>query len=300
MLLILSTKPQKLHAKKTLALISKKLKSKHVENSIGYFEDISITMEKNTLDIFIKEQNIRSYSAIYFRKVGTFKNFAHLMCQYASNNNMRFLDRFRLTTVSRTKMNQCATFAMKNIPFPKTFAAGEWNDSSINKALLTLNMPIIIKSLSSSQGKGVDMARTTTELRAKIKKLTLKKIQFILQDFVNNDFEYRILVLGGKAAIAETKTRQANEFRNNVSLGATEKFISLSTVPKNVLRNAEKASKAMGVDIAGVDVVVDAKTKIAYVLEVNTAPQFTLNEEISNELNSITHYLSLWTKAKNS
>ena len=300
MLLILSTKPQKLHAKKTLALLSKKLKIQHVENVIGYFEDVSITMEKSTLDIFIKSQNMRSFSAIYFRKVGKFKYFAHLMSQYAYENNMRFLDRFRLTTVFRTKVNQCATFAVKNIPFPKTFASGQWNDASIKKALKTLSMPIIIKNLNSSQGKGVDIARTATELRTKIKKLTLGKIQFILQDFINNDFEYRILVLGGKAAIAETKTRQDNEFRNNVSLGATEKFISLSSVPKNVLRNAEKAAKALKIDIAGVDVVVDKITNIAYVLEVNTAPQFTLDEKISNELNSITHYLSLWTKVKNS
>jgi glutathione synthase/RimK-type ligase-like ATP-grasp enzyme len=300
MLLILSSKSQKIHSHKTIIALSHKLTENHVENYVGYFEDISITMDLDKITILIGDRDLREFSSIYFRKVGTNRHVAHILSQFAHKNNIKFIDRFRLDSFFTTKINQCANFSFNNISYPKTFTAGQWNAANIKKALHALQFPIIIKAVGSSQGKGVAIAKNTLELQSKIKKLSINKKQLLLQSFVNNDFEYRILVLGGKAILAETKTRHGNEFRNNISLGATEKFISLSHTPKKVLITAEKAAKAMKIDVAGVDVVVDKETNITYVLEVNPAPQFTLNEEISNELIAITHYLSLWENEKNS
>ena len=61
------------------------------------------------------------------------------------------------------------------------------------------------------------------------------------------------------------------EFRNNTSLGgeATEK-----KPPKEVSDLADKAVRALNIDVAGVDIVQDKNTGEVYVMEVNEAPQF--------------------------
>jgi ribosomal protein S6--L-glutamate ligase len=61
------------------------------------------------------------------------------------------------------------------------------------------------------------------------------------------------------------------EFRNNYSLGGTAERLE---IPVKAMNIAKKASKAMGFDVSGVDLIKEKGTDNWYVLEVNSAPQF--------------------------
>ena len=62
----------------------------------------------------------------------------------------------------------------------------------------------------------------------------------------------------------------------NKSMG---KSVGLSDIPEDVVREAEKACKALKVEVAGVDLVRDMKTGKVYVIEVNEAAEYTIFEK---------------------
>jgi glutathione synthase/RimK-type ligase-like ATP-grasp enzyme len=69
------------------------------------------------------------------------------------------------------------------------------------------------------------------------------------------------------------------EFRNNQSLGGSAER---SEIPKKAMDLAKKASKSMGFDISGVDLIKEKGTDNWYVLEENSAPQFDWEEKGKN------------------
>ena len=100
----------------------------------------------------------------------------------------------------------------------------------------------MIKEFYSSKGEGVHIASSFKAFRKIIQEIFQKNSLYLLQEYIPNDFDYRVLVLGGKARVIEKKTRTKDTFRNNVALGATEEFLNISDAPKDILLLAEKLS----------------------------------------------------------
>ncbi len=295
MLLILSAEPKtESSAQKTLTLLSQKLSEQNTEHTIAFLEDTCIVLQKGICRLYVRGKAPKNLSTLYFRRVAAWRDFAYVISQYAQKNNIGILDQFRSYVPFPTKMVQYSIFAQNNIPFPKTVIAGMWSDTHLYRASEELGFPLIAKQLNTSQGKGVSLIKVRDDLHGFFQKIPRdSQKNIILQEFIQNTIEYRILVLGGSAAVAETKKRQKGEFRNNVSLGATETFLPLAEVPQKILRLAENTATALAIDIAGVDILIDAKDDQPYVLEVNSAPQFTLDEKNSPELTALTSYLTL-------
>src|SRR5690606_37745031 len=101
---------------------------------------------------------------------------------------------------------------------------------------------------------------------------------FIYQEFIPNDFDYRIVVLGqSRIGSIDKRTRQnLKDHRNNVALGATEFFIEPNEFEGDDLKKlAIDASIACGVEVAGVDIVLSTRNNKAYLMEINSSPGFT-------------------------
>jgi glutathione synthase/RimK-type ligase-like ATP-grasp enzyme len=112
----------------------------------------------------------------------------------------------------------------------------------------------------------------------------------MFQKFIDKSEEFRVLVLGDTIGSYERKTStDPNEFRNNVSLGASEEFINMSEISEAVKYVSLKASKVLNIQVGGVDVVIDTQGKI-WLLEVNRGPGFTYNSDKSPEMDSVADY----------
>ncbi|MBT8341635.1 MAG: RimK family alpha-L-glutamate ligase [Desulfatitalea sp.] len=82
--------------------------------------------------------------------------------------------------------------------------------------------------------------------------------------------DYRFLVIGGRVAAAMQQIPPPGEFRANIHLGAEARPVSLSPA---IARLAQRAVEAVGLQIAGVDIMVCANQRI-YINEVNYTPGF--------------------------
>lgn len=95
--------------------------------------------------------------------------------------------------------------------------------------------------------------------------------------YIPKKWEYRLYMVGEKVIDASWKGRLLAETPANWKVRSRDNgFVHIpmkvEDVPDDVVLQAQKAMMITGLDYAGVDVIFGEKDKLAYVLEVNTAP----------------------------
>jgi ribosomal protein S6--L-glutamate ligase len=132
--------------------------------------------------------------------------------------------------------------------------------------------PMVMKMLQGAQGIGVMLGHDRSSVESVMATLLEFDKDLILQEFVKeaSGSDVRILVVGGKVVAAMRRTAKKGEFRANVHRGGFGERIT--RLPKRYERMALAAARAVGLDIAGVDVLETEKGPV--LLEVNSSPGF--------------------------
>lgn len=163
-----------------------------------------------------------------------------------------------------------------NIPVPKTVVAplvfancDEKDNVFIDNLLQILDFPVIIKESNGSFGWQVYLAQNKEQLLQIRKKLL--HTSHVYQQFVESSKgkDVRVIVVGGKA-IAHMTRQNDNDFRANVELGGVAKYCD---VDDEFLQVAERCAKVLGLDYAGVDLLIGKDNK-PLVCEVNSNAYF--------------------------
>ncbi len=282
------------NGEKTLSLMVSGLEKNGVRAKIVNLEDVEIFLEKGRARAIAGKKSVLDCKMIYFRKVGTCRNVAFIISNLAKHKNIFFVDNFHVRTSLRGKLIQMFLLALRGLPVPKTYHSLIFDDKKIKKAISFLGLPLVVKATNLGGGKMVYLAKSSEKLKKILKKHP--DTEFILQEFIKNTFDYRIVVLGGKAAVAEKRIRMdKKEFRNNACRGGKEVFLDVKKVPKKINTLAVQAAKVMDVQVAGIDIVRSLSGK-DYVFEVNPAPGFSIADKTSNELGETIKYLTKCAK----
>jgi len=302
MLLILKSKKKTGPKMKTfLRLMDKELVKEKTSYSVSSFEEIELFLDKESIRLLIDGKPLANWSAIYTRKVGKNRGLAHILAHLSKETDIHFIDRYHEQTKDSSdvaKVIQMFRLANAGISIPKTYFAGSYSKKHLRSAVAYLKLPVVIKECNTSQGSGVFLAKNMRELENTITERFSQdeKREIFLQEFISNDFEYRVLVTGNKIAVTEKKTRsKAEEFRNNVHLGATEEFIDISKVSSRIKKEALLAAKVTDIQVAGVD-IVERKDGSPVIFEVNSCPSFTLDSKVSPEIKRLAEYLTTCEK----
>ena len=115
-------------------------------------------------------------------------------------------------------------------------------------------------------------------------------IEFILQEFIPNDGDYRIVTLGFEPYMAIYRSSGGKDHRNNTSLGGSAKIIPLEEVDPEILEMSRMAAKATNKRFAGVDVITHRDTGKNYILEVNHTPQVVTGAFIEEKYKVLRYY----------
>lgn len=169
---------------------------------------------------------------------------------------------------SRDKLRSLQLLSRKGIPLPTT---GFANSPLDTEDLISMvgGVPLIIKLLEGTQGKGIVLAETKTAARSVITAFKQMDANFLVQEFIKEagGADIRCLVLGGKVIAAIQRKAKEGEFRSNLHLGGEAELVKLT---KEERRIAIDATKVMGLEMAGVDIIRSERGPL--VLEVNSSP----------------------------
>ena len=179
---------------------------------------------------------------------------------------------------SRDKLAAHQALAFNRISMPDTAFANSPRDTQ-NIIDLTSGGPLVVKLLESSQGRGVVLAETKKAASSVISAFQKLNAAFIVQDFVKgaNGSDIRLFVISGKVVASMMRSASDDDFRSNLHAGGKASKVKITQEERKI---AKEATKAMGLNIAGVDIL--RSTNGPKVLEVNSSPGFQGIETINN------------------
>ncbi len=147
-----------------------------------------------------------------------------------------------------------------------------------------LKLPIIVKPNAGSRGEGISLLRELSDISA------IEHIRdYVFQSFIPNDGDWRIVVIGGSpiAVVLRRGAKEEGQFINNISKGAKACDETDPEVLNMVRMISTKVASLFHLAFCGVDVIRDSETGEYYVLEVNTAPQWTGEGDGFKELSKL-------------
>lgn len=239
--------------------------------SVCSYRDLcfSIDGDKSIIYCFPTKTDIKEYSKIIVLSTssGHLENyiFSALSC-YCRKNNVPLMDD-SFSNIDG-KLYALWRFWESNIPVAKTFFGPV---DFMAESLAGLGEKGILKSVQGTKGKDNYLVSTEEELRRIINENQEKR--FILQNFVPNDGDWRIILVNYEPKLAIYRSSNGKDYRNNTSVGGSAKLVPLEDVDPKVLELSISATKALDIKIAGADIMQDNTTKEYTVLEVNRTPQ---------------------------
>lgn len=171
-------------------------------------------------------------------------------------------------THSRDKLYSLQLLLNNGLDIPITgFANSPLDTNDLIK--MVGGSPLIVKLLEGTQGKGVVLAETKKAAESVINAFKSLNANILVQEFIKeaNGKDLRCFVIDGKVVAAMQREAPPGEFRANIHLGGTGSVVKITREEK---RLAIKAAKAMGLDVAGVDMIRSSKGPL--LLEVNSSP----------------------------
>ena len=173
---------------------------------------------------------------------------------------------------ARDKLHTIQLLVYNGLPTPKTTLA----KFPLDLEFITeqFQFPVIIKTVVGSRGRGVllcENADQTEDLMEMLEVSGKGEAYHIIQEFVSSSKgqDLRVVVVGGKALGAMIRRAKGGNFKANISRGGSGEPYELNS---QIEWLAIEATKALGLDIGGVDILFDGE---GYKLcEVNSAPAF--------------------------
>lgn len=178
---------------------------------------------------------------------------------------------------SRDKLRSLQLLARTGVGIPKTVFARETADSE-DVIEQVGGAPVIIKVARGTHGKGVVLAETKKAAVAVMQAFYVEGVNFLVQEFIKESAgtDIRAFVVGGKVVASMQRQSLDDDFRSNLHQGGEGKSIKITDEER---KTAQKAAKAMGLSICGVDMMRSDRGPL--VLEVNASPGFGI-EKVTN------------------
>lgn len=182
-------------------------------------------------------------------------------------------------TQSRDKLFSLQLLLKNGIEIPTTGFANSPNDTN-DVIDMCGGAPLIIKLLEGTQGTGVVLAETRKAAESVINAMKSIKANLLVQEYIKeaSGKDIRCFVINGKVVASIQRTAKAGEFRANIHQGGTADVIKITAEERKL---AIKASKILGLKVAGVDIIRSNKGPL--LLEVNSSPGLEGVESVSGK-----------------
>jgi ribosomal protein S6--L-glutamate ligase len=192
---------------------------------------------------------------------------------------------------SRDKLRSLQILARAGVGLPKTVFTNYTKDAD-HLVKSVGGAPMVIKLLEGTQGLGVVLAETNNAATSVIEAFNGLGARVIAQEFIKEagGADIRAFIVDGKVVGAMKRQGKKGEFRSNLHRGGSASVIELTDEEE---RTALKAARAMGLGIAGVDMLQSSRGPL--VLEVNSSPGLEGIEKATNKdiAKAIIRYLEL-------
>lgn len=270
----------------------------HTVRVIKYRECYA-SIEQNNPTVSYRGEDLSGYDAIIPRIASHMTRYGTAIVRQLEMQGVYTVSSSIAISRSRDKLRSLQLLAKAGVGIPKTVVSR--NSADIDDLLDKLGgMPVIIKLARGTHGNGVVLAETKKAAKSVLQAFYLTNedgTNILLQEFVKESAgtDIRALVVGGRVVASMKRQSLDDDFRSNLHKGGEGTVIKLTEEERKM---AIKAAKAMGLNVAGVDMMRSARGPL--VLEVNASPGFGIEKITKRDAATpIIEYIELNAKRRN-
>lgn len=233
-----------------------------------------VTVESGNPVVHYKGEEIRKVDVIIPRISSNLTKYGTSIVRQFEMQNVPTTTSSIAIVRSRDKLRSLQLLAKAGVGIPKTVFARE--AANLDDVLEQVGgAPAIIKVARGTHGNGVVLAETKKAAKAVMQAFYVEGVSFVVQEFVAESagVDIRAFVVNGKVVASMLRQSLDDDFRSNLHQGGTGVVVRLTSEER---RTAQKAAKAMGLPVCGVDMMRSERGPL--VLEVNSSPGFAIEQ----------------------
>ncbi len=280
----------------TKRLKEEALKRGHDVRIIKY-RDCYASIEQNNPTVSYDGEDLNDFDAIIPRIASHMTRYGTAIVRQFEMKGIYTISSSIAITRSRDKLRTLQLLAKAGVGIPKTVVSR--NTTDIDDLLENLGTPVIIKLATGTHGNGVVLAETKKAAKSTLQAFYLTNDEgtnILLQEYVEESagIDIRAFVVGSRVVASMKRQSLDDDFRSNLHQGGAGTAIKLTDEER---KTAIKAAKAMGLTVAGVDMMRSSRGPL--VLEVNASPGFGIEEVTGRDVASaIIEYVELNAKRR--
>lgn len=241
------------------------------------YRECYASIEKNNPTISYRGEDLSNFDAIIPRIANSMTKYGTAMVRQLEMRGIYTVSSSIAINRSRDKLRSMQLLAKYGVDIPKTVFSR--NSTDIDDLIEKLGgTPVIIKLARGTHGNGVVLAESKKAAKSVLQAFYLSNedgTNILIQEFVKESAgtDIRVFVVGGRVVASMKRQSLDDDFRSNLHKGGEGTVVKLTEEERKM---AVKAAKAMGLNIAGVDLMRSARGPL--VLEVNASPGFGIEK----------------------
>lgn len=266
------------------------------EVKIIKYRDCYASIEQNNPTVSYKGEDLGKFDAIIPRIAAHMTKYGTAIVRQLEMQGVYTVSSSISITRSRDKLRSLQLLAKAGVGIPKTVVSR--NSADIDNLIDKLGgTPVIIKLARGTHGNGVVLAETKKAAKSVLQAFYLTNedgTNILIQEFIKESAgtDIRAFVVGGRVVASMKRQSLDDDFRSNLHKGGSGMAVKLTLEERKM---AVKAAKAMGLNIAGVDLMRSERGPL--VLEVNASPGFGIEKVTNRDVaTAIIEYIELNAK----
>ncbi len=261
-----------------------------VTASACFLDEVGYVIEGQSVAVLDMKngRDLKDYDLVFFRgKLAASINIASTVAQYLDIHKVPHVNTAYSKRRAIGKISQMFQLHALNLPVPKTVSASAKYLPELIAQHLTY--PMIVKDVQGAHGNNNFLVRSAESLGKIL--LDHPHLTFMAQEFIENDGDYRVLLVGNEVTIIHRKGEDGSHL-NNTSVGGKATLIEANDLPAEIIAQSRKFAEFCGYEIAGVDVIVDSVTGKHYFLEINSQPQLASGAFVAHKAEMLANYFA--------
>lgn len=261
------------------------------------YRDCYASIEQNNPTVSYRGEDLSDFDAIIPRIASHMTRYGSAIVRQFEMKGIYTLSSSIAITRARDKLRSLQLMAKAGVGIPKTIVSR--NTTDIDNLLEYLGTPVIIKLAAGTHGNGVVLAETKKAAKSTLQAFYLTNEEgtnILLQEYIEESAgtDIRAFVVGSRVVASMKRQSLDDDFRSNLHQGGEGVAIKLTDEER---KTAIKAAKAMGLSVAGVDLMRSSRGPL--VLEVNASPGFGIEKVTGRDVaTAMIEYVELNAKRR--
>lgn len=262
------------------------------------YRECYASIEQNNPTVSYRGEDLERFDAIIPRIASYMTRYGTAIVRQLEMQGVYTASSSMAISRSRDKLRSMQLLAKAGVGIPKTVVSR--NSTDIDDLIDKLGgTPVIIKLARGTHGNGVVLAESKKAAKSVLQAFYLSNedgTNILLQEFIKESAgtDIRAFVVGGRVVASMQRQSLDDDFRSNLHKGGEGTPIKLTDEER---KTAIKAARAVGLNIAGVDLMRSARGPL--VLEVNASPGFGIEKVTGRDVASaVVEYVEMNAKRR--